>query len=476
MLGPDDSPDSDETRRRQQRVPALLSASLLSLCTLSLSGCMATTPQATVAPTESSPAVAGASAAASALRPIPVSFEAPASSQVEAASAAPAPIWDRLRRGFALPTDSTPRLARELRRIETAPHAASALLARSETYLHHILNEIEKAGLPHELALLPAVESGFRPYAYSSSGAAGMWQFMPTTGHMLGLEQDWWHDRRRSIVDSTAAAITYLQTLYARFDGDWLHALAAYNAGTGTVKRAIARARARGKPTDYWSLDLPRETEGYVPRLLALAAAVRAPEAFALELPDIEDAPRFAVLDAGAQIDLAVLADRAEIALDDLLALNPAQRRWASHPDGPHRILVPVEATERAIDALAALPPEERLRWRRHQIREGDSLIRIAREYDVTVDALRRANGLSGSNIRAGKDLMIPLADPVEPFDLRVASAPPQRLHYRVRRGDSLYRIAQQFRVSVADLRRWNSVGRYLQPGERLTLFVDPDA
>jgi membrane-bound lytic murein transglycosylase D len=476
MIGPDDSPDSDETRGRQQRVPALLSASLLSLCTLSLSGCMATTPQATAPPTESPHAVASASAAVHTPRAIPLALESPPSSLVEAATTEPAPIWERLRRGFALPTDSTPRLARELRRIEAAPHAASALLARSEPYLHYILNEVEKAGLPHELALLPAVESGFRPYAYSSSGAAGLWQFMPTTGHMLGLEQDWWHDRRRSIVDSTAAAITYLQTLYARFDGDWLHALAAYNAGTGTVKRAIARARARGEPTDYWSLDLPRETEGYVPRLLALAAAVRAPESFAVHLPDIADAPRFAVLDAGEQIDLAVLADRAEIALDDLLALNPAQRRWASHPDGPHRIVVPIEAAERTSDTLAALPPEERLRWRRHQIRQGDSLIRIAREYGVTVDALRRANGLSGSNIRAGKDLMIPLADSVEPFTLHVASAPRQQLHYRVRRGDSLYRIAEQLRVSVADLRRWNSVGRYLQPGERLTLFVDPDA
>lgn len=472
MLGPDDSPDSDETRRRRQRVPVLLSLSLLSCCAFTLTGCMATTSQPSALSTEPATRIEPdllATAAAGAT----LAADAPV---VDSASLEPVPIWDRLRRGFALPTDAAPRLTRELRRIEAAPHAASALLARSEPYLHHILNEIERAGLPHELALLPAVESGFRPYAYSPSGAAGLWQFMPATGHMLGLEQDWWHDRRRSIVDSTAAAVTYLQILYQRFDGDWLHALAAYNAGTGTVKRAIARARARGEPTDYWSLDLPRETEGYVPRLLALAAAVAAPDAFALELPDIEDAPRFAVVDTGDQIDLTVLADRADIALDELLALNPAQRRWASHPDGPHRVLVPVEAADRTEAALAALPPEERMRWRRHRIREGDNLIRIAREHDVTVDALRRANGLSGSHIRAGKDLMIPLADSVEPFALRVASAPRQRLHYRVRRGDSLYRIAQQFRVSVADLRRWNSVGRYLQPGERLTLFVDPDA
>jgi membrane-bound lytic murein transglycosylase D len=476
MIGTDDSPDSDETRRRQQRAPALLSATLLSFCALSLSGCMATTPQATALSTGSAPATATAPVAVHTRFSIAAGAAVAAATPIESEAPGPAPIWERLRSGFALPTDPVPRLTRELRRIEAAPHAAIALLARSEPYLHHILNEIEKAGLPHELALLPAVESGFRPYAYSSSGAAGLWQFMPTTGHMLGLEQDWWQDRRRGIVDSTAAAISYLQILHARFDGDWLHALAAYNAGTGTVKRAIARARARGEPTDYWSLDLPRETEGYVPRLLALAAAVASPEAFALDLPDIEDVPRFAVLDIGEQIDLAVLAEQAEIELDSLLALNPAQRRWATHPDGPHSILVPAEAAERAASALAALPPEQRLRWRRHQIRQGDSLIRIAREYGVTVEAVRRANGISGSHIRAGRDLMIPLADSVEPFALSVASAPRQRLHYRVRRGDSLYRIAQQFRVSVTDLRRWNSVGRYIQPGERLTLFVDPDA
>jgi membrane-bound lytic murein transglycosylase D len=386
-------------------------------------------------------------------------------------------IWPALRSGFALPPQTHPRIDREVKRLTRSPVALQALLLRSEPYLHHVLAAVRDAGLPTEIALLPAVESGFRTHAYSPNGAAGLWQFMPATGQMLGLDRDWWVDNRRDVRASTQAAIVYLQRLHERFDGDWLHALAAYNAGTGTVSRAIRRARSRNAPTDFWSLDLPGETDAYVPRLLALTRVVRDPQAYDVSLPEIDDTPYFVAVDTGGQIDLGVAAKLAGVPAEDLLRLNPAYRRWATHPDGPYSLLVPVDTGPAFEQALASLPDDQRLRWQRHRIARGDSLIKIARQYDVSVAAIKQTNQLKDSRIRAGRDLLIPLSDNLD-AGLMLASnnKARQRVRYEVRRGDSLWKISRRFQVSVADLRRWNQVGRYLRPGERLTVFIDPDA
>ncbi len=388
----------------------------------------------------------------------------------------PEPIWTRLRSGFSLDVVEHPRVAQEIRRLQRYPNAYRAMMARSEPYLHHILNEIDAAGLPYELALLPAVESGFRPEIYSTSGAAGLWQFMPATGKMLGLKQDWWVDRRRTVRASTQAAINYLKQLNERFDGDWALTLAAYNAGAGTVSRAIRRAERKGGKTDFWSLDLPGETDQYVPRLLALCAVVTDPEHYALDLPEILDQPYFVVADTAGQIDLNVAAELAEMSVEELLALNAGHRRWASSPDGPHELLMPADNAELFKTALADLPTDKRLRWQRHAIKPGDTLSQIARRYGVTADVIRQANNLKGSSIRAGRHLKIPLSDGANFTTTASNGNAKQRLKYRVRKGDSLYKIARRFQVSIADLKRWNQVGRYIRPGERITVFIDPDA
>jgi len=413
--------------------------------------------------------------------PAAVTEEQPGAPTI-AAAPSPAPpvdpsIWSALRSGFALPAQTHPRIDREIRRLTRSPVAFQALLVRAEPYLHYMLAAVDDAGLPAEIALLPAVESGFRTHAYSPNGAAGLWQFMPATGQMLGLDRDWWVDNRRDVRASTQAAIVYLQRLHDRFDGDWLHALAAYNAGAGTVGRAIRRASRRNAPTDFWSLDLPGETDAYVPRLLALTRVVRDPQAYGVSLPEIDNTPYFAAVDTGGQIDLGVAADLAGLSTEELIRLNPAYRRWATHPEGPHALLVPVEHAPSFARALAALPDKRRLRWQRHRIARGDNLIKIARQYDVSVAAIRQSNQLKDSRIRAGQDLLIPMS---ENLDATLAFASNnkarQRVRYKVRRGDSLWTISRRFQVSVADLRRWNQVGRYLQPGERLTVFIDPDA
>ena len=241
------------------------------------------------------------------------------------------------------------------------------------------------------------------------------------------------------------------------------------------MRRAVRKARQAGTSTEFWDLDLPRETDHYVPRLLALAEVISDPGRYGLALPSLQDRPYFASVPSGGQVDLKVAADLAQLPLEDLLVLNPGFNRWSTRPQGPHRLLVPVEHADALTTALAQLPEKQRLRWQRHEIRSGENLGAIARRYGVSVETIQQANGIQGHLIRAGQALMIPLSDSV------VASAssprlgiPRSRVRYQVRKGDSLYKIARKFQVKVADLQRWNTVGRYLQPGQRLTVFVDP--
>ncbi len=467
MTAANDRSDSDQSGCLEQR-PWLLAVLLTVAAALVLGGCAGNASRSgteTTARAGDRPAAYPGSALVPAADTIPPEPE-PADGQ----------IWSRLRRGFMLGDIRHPRIEQEIRRLQRSPRGFLTVMARAEPYIHYIIGEIEAAGLPSELALLPAVESGFRPHVYSPDGAAGLWQFMPATGHMLGLRQDWWFDKRRSVRASTRAAITYLQRLNRRFSGDWLQTLAAYNAGAGTVGKAIRRAGRRGEDTDFWSLDLPGETDRYVPHLLALAAIVADPEAYGMELPAIADQPYFATAATGGQIDLNVAARLASMPVEDLLTLNAGHKRWASRPDGPHELLLPVDRVEGFEQRILVLPPDQRLRWQRYRIQRGDSLNRIARRFGVTVEAIRRSNGLRDSRIRAGKDLLIPLSDSVTPGAAGSNRQARQRLRYRVRKGDSLYTIARRFQVSVTDLKRWNRVGRYIRPGEKLTVFIDPDA
>lgn len=385
-------------------------------------------------------------------------------------------VWSRLNRGYALADIKQARIDREIKRFQQYKPAFSNMLEQARPYLSHILREVEKRQMPAEIALLPAVESGFRPYAYSPDGAAGLWQFMPATGKHYGLKQDWWYDARRDPLASTDAALDYLEHLHKRFADDWLLALAAYNAGGGRVARAVRKNTNKGLPIDFWSLDLPKETDNYVPRLLALAAILRDPDAYGLALPEIGNDPQFVAVDTGGQLDLGVAARIAGVDPEELLKLNAGCNRWATHPEGPHRLLLPLDANEDFSGQLAELPDAQRMRWKRYRIRSGDTLSQIAQQHGVSVQALKQANKLSSSRIRAGKHLMIPLSQSVTSLvAVQQNRLPRSRVRYQVREGDSLYRIARQFRVKVADLKQWNSLnGRYIHPGQSLVVLVDP--
>ncbi|MCG8036584.1 MAG: LysM peptidoglycan-binding domain-containing protein [Candidatus Thiodiazotropha taylori] len=465
----------------------------------------------------------------------------------------PAHAWDRMRQNFALTIPSNSRVGKELSWYQKHPKYLQRIQERAAPFLFFILEEIDRRDIPAEIALLPAVESAFQPFAYSPGRAAGIWQFIPSTGRYFGLKQNWWYDGRRDVVSSTNAALDYLQRLNKQFDGDWELALAAYNSGAGTVRSAIKRNRKKGKPTDYWSLKLPDETSAYVPRLLALAKIFKDAEAYGMPLDPIADEAYFATVDIKSQLDLALAAEMADLPIQELYLLNAGFNRWATDPDGPHKLTLPLDRVEPFKRKLAALPQEKRLTWKRYKIKSGDSLSVIASRHGTTAKLIRQVNKLRGNKIRAGKHLLIPVSskkidhyvyaqdqrkaaiqnrsrkglkkhyrvqsgdslwtiarahnvsykklaawngmapgDPLKTGQTLVIwtarsqtsastslldlqpSGTQSRLHYKVRRGDSLSRIAQRFKVSVADLKRWNTIkGKYLQPGQRIKLYVD---
>lgn len=317
-------------------------------------------------------------------------------------------IWARMRRDFMLHTETTDAVRAAIDEYVRHPRLLEQMLQRGEPYLFHILDRLARDGMPAELALLPVVESAFDPFATSPAGAAGIWQFMPETAEHVGLEMDWWYDGRRDILASTEAALDYLGDLRARFDGDWLLALAAYNAGSARVQRAIKHNRGAGEPVDYWHLPLPAETRAYVPRLIALKTIIARPRDYGVTLPGLPDARHFSVVEIDGQIDLRVAARLAGTTLDGLRRLNPGYDRQITAPDGTHTLLVPSSAVRLFRERIARLPAERRVESIRYRIRPGDNLSTIALVYNTTVKALRRANRLRDNRIQAGDLLIVP--------------------------------------------------------------------
>ena len=339
---------------------------------------------------------------------------------------------------------------------------------RARPFLYLIKEEIEKRNMPMELVLLPVVESTFDPKAYSRGHAAGLWQMLQGTGKNFGLHYDSWYDGRYDVMASTRAALDYLEYLHGFFDGDWLHALAAYNSGEGRVQRAIKANRRQGKPTDYWSLSLPKETQNYVPKLLALADILKHQSHYGMDVPAVPNRPQLAVVEVEGQVDLNMAADLAGMNRNQLKALNPGFKKAATSPARNAEILVPVNHAQGFELAMADLPQQERREFQRYQVRGGDSLGAIARRHGTSIEAIRQANNLSGNTIRVGQTLMLPSA-------ARAAQPAPSDGVYLVKAGDSLSAIASRFSVSINDLLRWNRLNdkHSLRAGQTLIVSVN---
>lgn len=437
-------------------------------------------------------------------------------------------LWKRLRIGLELEEYyDNPGIEKQVAWYSNSQTYIDRVMQRGQFFLYHIITELEANDMPLELAMLPAVESAFDPLAYSHSHASGLWQFIPGTGSRFGLKRDWWYDGRRDPVASTEAAIQYLKYLHKYFDGDWLLALAAYNSGEGTVRRAIKRNQAKGKPTDFWSLELPRETRAYVPQLLAISRIVANPEKHGINLPELTNKPYFTRIDLPEQIDLSRAAKIAGIDAKELFQLNAGYSRRVTHPESPQQILLPIHKAKYFQVKLASMPREEWAPIKQYVVKSGDTLSEVARLHRVPIKHLRSKNSLKGDHLSIGRTLKIPgtgfdgpLGGAVDIYTVRsgdslwsiaknknvsirniahwnslnvksplkpgqklkitaegngTATASTRKLRYKVRRGDSLYEIASKFDLKISDILEWNKLNKknYLQPGQRLTLFVD---
>ncbi len=392
----------------------------------------------------------------------------------------PPDLLARVRRGLALGKHYNSRIDKEADYFANNPQYVERVFSRAAPYMYYIVGEVEARGLPLELALLPIIESAFQPYAYSRARASGLWQFMAATGSRFQLKQDWWYDGRRDVVAATGAALDYLTYLYDMFDGNWLHAIAAYNCGEGNVQKAIRRNKAAGKRTDFWNLKLPAETKGYVPRLLAMTRIVAEPESYGLAIEGIPDTAYFVKAETGGQISIEVAAELAGVTTEQMYDLNPAYHRWATDPTGPHLLPVPVEAADAFRQSLLLLTPDQRLRVERYEVKTGDTVTNIAARFGTTAQHLREMNELGNANtIAMGAELRVPSAVKSLPEQVRLAAARVDartpagvRAVHVVRRGDTLSAIARRHGMGASNLARINgiSTSSTLRVGQRLKL------
>ncbi|EKN3327766.1 TPA: murein transglycosylase D [Yersinia enterocolitica] len=358
---------------------------------------------------------------------------------------------------------------------------------RAEPYMYLIVEQIKKRNMPMELVLLPIVESAFDPHATSSANAAGLWQIVPSTGRNYGLKQNQWYDGRRDVVASTKAALDMMERLNKMFDGDWLLTVAAYNSGEGRVMQAVKANKAKGKPTNFWALSLPRETSIYVPKMLALGDLIKNSKKYGINLPDTDKDRALARVDVGQQIELTQAAEMAGMSLTKLKSFNSGYKRNVTAPTGhgPRYIMLPKAHAEQLKDSLAdtdiaAVQPTKLAQnstksasSSQYKVRPGDTLSTIAKRLNIKTSDLQSWNNLSTkSTLKVGQTLQ-----------LASNTTSSNSITYQVRKGDSFASIAKRHGVNTDDVMRWNSVvskANKLLPGLKLTLFVNgkstPDA
>lgn len=405
--------------------------------------------------------------------PVPV-YSAPMHDELPAEVIVYGNVIERIRGQLVLPQVEHRRVRSEIAWFQRNPDYLARTFGRAQRYLHYIVDEVEARGLPGELALLPVVESAFNPFGYSRSHAVGLWQFIAPTGARFGLQRNFWQDQRRDVLESTRAALDYLEELHRRFDGDWFLAIAAYNYGSGNVQRAINRNLMLRRPTDFFSLSLPAETRAYVPKLIALGKLVRDPGAYGLYLAPIPDAPYFRVVPTDGPVDLRLMAELAGVDTEELHALNPSWNRWLTDPDGPHRILIPEVVADNFCTQLVALDSQARARLGLHTVAAGESIASIAGLYKVPESYLERINAPAATAPLPGDFLLVPAGD-VSQLRAGLGADLERRIH-RVWPGESLWSISRRHGMSVAQLARLNGISNKatLHPGQRLAVSGAP--
>ena len=392
-------------------------------------------------------------------------------------------LWTRIRGGFAMRDLDSPLIARHEQWYAKRPDYVARMTDRARRYLYYITGEVERRGMPSEIALLPMIESAFNPGAYSTASASGIWQFIPSTGKHFGMQQNWWYDGRRDVVSATTGALDYLQKLHDMF-GDWELALAAYNWGEGAVQRAQARNRKRGLPVNYSSLKMPDETRNYLPKLLAVKNIIANPASFGLVLQDIPNEPYFTAVATAKHIDVKLAAQLADISMEEFVALNPAHNRPVILGENSDLILLPIDKVE-TFRANLETYDKPLVSWQPYQPKKGERLDQLAPKLGLSVETLKSVNGISSrSNVSTGQTLLVPVNgeesetdSEFEAFNMHLrpyATGATRTVSHKVRKGETLSSIARKYRVSIAKLKSWNEGVSKAKAGQMLTIVKAP--
>lgn len=454
------------------RSARLLPAALLMM----LVGCASLDPDAAKAPVASPPLASLAVAPALPPAAAAVNTAPPA----KLTQAQYDDIWSRMRAGFSMPELNTPLVGEKERYYLAHRESLQRMFARGGRYLYFIVEEVERRGMPAELALLPFVESAMNPVAVSSAQAAGLWQFIPSTGKQYNLSQNWWVDNRRDVVQSTGAALDYLQKIYEMNERDWFLALASYNWGENAVARAVKNNRARGLPVDYLSLSMPNETRNYVPKLIALKHIIQNAQALGIVLPNVPNRPYFATIEKTRPIDLKLAAQFSGMSVEDFVAINPAHNRPVIAASRNNQIRIPADRVDSFLSAVEIhnLNDKPLASWQPYTLKPGETLDDVARQSGVSSAELLRANGLkAGGRMLPGTQLIVPQAavkdqNQIESFlgprvyeQITITAS-----YHQVARRESMASVASRYGVSVAQLSAWNGGAKSARAGTRLVV------
>ena len=339
-------------------------------------------------------------------------FKAPALMDL---TTAPTSLWQRIRNGFGLPDMASPLVSEQEDWFAKRPDYIARTVARSSRYLYYIVEQVEKRGMPSEIALLPIIESAYNPVAYSRAHASGIWQFIPSTGKHYGLQQNFWYDGRRDVMAATTAALDYLEKLYDMF-GSWDLALASYNWGEGAVSRAIAKNLAKGLATDYRSLNMPAETRYYMPKLQAVKNIIANPAQYGIELAEVPNQPYFVAVTTTKHIDVKLAAQFADMKVEEFVSLNPGNSRPVIKAEGERTLLIPTDKAGAFLSKLEA-HDEPLVSWQAYKLKAGESVDRVAARYGIATAQLRHVNGIGARRgVGAGATLLVPTNGSATPY------------------------------------------------------------
>jgi len=393
-------------------------------------------------------------------------------------------LWRYISKGNTLKTRNQKDLFWHIKWFKENPAYLTRVTKRAGPYLHLIVQEVEKAGLPVELALLPIIESAYYPFSYSHGTASGLWQFIPDTGKLYGLKQNYWVDERRSVIRSTRAAVTYLKNLHTLFKGDWLLAIASYNSGPGRVQRAVKKNKAKGKKADFWNISLPAETRGYVPRLLAVVELIKNPQKYGQTIAPVANKPQLESVFVYSQLDLSLISEWTGLSLDEIYMFNPDLNRWAT-PDTPrYELLLPIEKVAGFKKARASYPKQKQLSYKHYTVNSGDSLNKLAKKFNSSVAYIKSINNIKGTYIKAGQKIIIPIPRKAKDYySLSKEQRRVQRFNsrkygkkitHKVAKGESLWVISNRYDVPVDSIIKWNHLSnsiKGLQIGKKLVIW-----